>query len=305
MRRLAREGGIRAEQVAIPVETLPGQVAQVDFGYVGKLYDPERGVLRKAWVFVMVLGYSRHQFARVVFDQTTETWLKLHVEAFEALGGVPAVIVPDNLKAAVIRAAFGVDDQAALNRSYRELARHYDFQVDPAPPFAPKKKGKVESGVKYAKHNFFAGRDEQDITVVNRELDEWVECIAGTRLHGTTVKPPLGLFRADERQSLMPLPTKRYEPVVWKRAKVHQDCHVHFERRLYSVPWRLLRSEVWVRAVGNAVTIYSADDERVADHPRRAPVGAAPSRVTCRKYRAALPPSKPRLLGGARQEDRA
>ena len=81
--RLKRVRGVQPEDVAIPVETAPGEIAQVDFGYVGRLYDPRAGVMRKAWVFVMVLGYSRHLFARIAFDQTTETWLRLHVEAFE------------------------------------------------------------------------------------------------------------------------------------------------------------------------------------------------------------------------------
>jgi transposase len=145
--RLKRAHGVQPEDVAIPVETRPGEVAQVDFGYVGRLYDPRARVIRKAWVFVMVLGYSRHMFARIVFDQTTETWLRLHVEAFEELCGVVEVVVPDNLKAAVIRAAFRIGARTALNRSYRELARHYGFKVDPTPVYAPEKKGKVESGV--------------------------------------------------------------------------------------------------------------------------------------------------------------
>jgi transposase len=120
--RLKRARGVQPEDVAIPVETRPGEVAQVDFGYVGRLYDPRARVMRKAWVFVMVLGYSRHLFARITFDQTTETWLRMHVEAFEELGGVVEVVVPDNLKAAVIRTAFGIEGPTALNRSYRELA---------------------------------------------------------------------------------------------------------------------------------------------------------------------------------------
>jgi transposase len=97
---------------------------------------------------VMVLGHSRHQYAEVVFDQRTATWLELHQRAFAWFGGVPKVIVPDNLKAAVISAAFGVSSLPELNRSYREFARHHGFRVDPTPPRSPKKKGKVESSVK-------------------------------------------------------------------------------------------------------------------------------------------------------------
>jgi len=253
--------------VAIPVDTEAGEVAQVDFGYAGKLWDPVVKMPRKAWVFVMVLGYSRHQYSEVVFDQRTVTWLALHQRAFARLGGVPRVIVPDNLKAAVIRAAFGVSGLPELNRSYRELARHYGFRVDPTPPRSPEKKGKVESGVKDVKNNFLRGRQDQDIAEVNRELDRWVQEIAGNRVHGTTGRRPVEVFLAEELVALLPLPQKRFEPVVWKQATVHADSHVHFERRLYSVPWRLINREVWLRATQNSIAIY-ADDERVATHSR-------------------------------------
>jgi hypothetical protein len=121
-RSIRRARGVRPEDVAIPLETEPGQEAQVDFGYVGQLYDPVEGRLRKAYVFVMVLSHSRHQFVRICFDQKVETWLLLHMGAFEHFGGVPAVVVPDNLKSAVIRAAFTPSEPTTLNRSYRELA---------------------------------------------------------------------------------------------------------------------------------------------------------------------------------------
>ena len=81
----------------------------------------------------MVLGHSRHMFAKLVFDQRAETWQKLHMEAFAFFGGVPYVVVPDNLKAAVITAALRTGDDPSLHRGYRELARHYGFTIDPAP----------------------------------------------------------------------------------------------------------------------------------------------------------------------------
>ncbi|MCY1021349.1 DDE-type integrase/transposase/recombinase [Pyxidicoccus sp. MSG2] len=104
-------------------------------------------MLRKARVFVLVLAHSRHLVADVVFEQSLPTWLRLHVESFEALGGVAETVVPDNLKTAVLREAFTPGKPSALNRSYREVARHYGFKVDPTPPYAPQKKGKVEAGV--------------------------------------------------------------------------------------------------------------------------------------------------------------
>ena len=89
--RIRRKRGVRAEDVIIPVASAPGQVAQVDFGFVGRLADPGTGELRKAWVFLMVLGHSRHMFAKIVFRQDTVTWLQLHVDSFHHFGGVPGV----------------------------------------------------------------------------------------------------------------------------------------------------------------------------------------------------------------------
>ena len=239
-RRLKRERGVQAEDVAIPVETDPGEVAQVDFGYLGRVYDPERGKERKAYVFVMVLGYSRHLYAEIVFDQKTTTWLQLHINAFTALGGVVRTVVPDNLKAAVIRAAFGVDAPTALNRSYRELARYYGFEVDPTPVYAPEKKGKVESSVKYVKGNFYAPRREMDVRELRRELPVWVSETAGKRTHGTTHRQPLVVFGDEERLALLPLPSTPLELVLWKEATLHRDSHVIYEKAYYSAPWRLI-----------------------------------------------------------------
>jgi transposase len=267
-KRLKDEAGVQPEDVAIPVVTKPGKVAQVDFGYVGKLYDPDRGVMRKAWVFVMVLGHSRHMFAEIVFDQRAETWQWLHTKAFMALGGVPEVLVPDNLKAAVIRRAFGLHDKTELNRSYRELARHYGCVVDPTPVRSPEKKGKVESGVKYVKRNFFVPREFADIEQANRELKVWLDKIAGQRTHGTTGRMPAEHFELEERQALNPLPAMPWVPVTWKTAKVHTDCCIVFDKRQYMVPWQHKGETVWVRATPDSVLIY-ADEIRVATWDRR------------------------------------
>ena len=267
-RRLKKAQGVKPEDVVIPVEVEPAERAQVDFGYVGRLYDPETELMRKAWVFVVVLCHSRHMFARIVFNQKVETWLHLHVLAFEHFGGVVRVMVPDNLKSAVVRAAFAADGPAALNRSYRELARHYDIKIDPAPPHSPEKKGRVESGVKYVKNNFFKPRDLHDIMAAQAELKEWVIQIAGQREHGTTGRKPLEMFESEEREVLQALPAKPFEFVVWKEAKVHRDSHFQFERRFYSVPFKLIGKQVWARATPHTVEAY-ADDERVATHERR------------------------------------
>ena len=267
--RLRRAEGVKPEDVAIPVDTAPGEVAQVDFGYVGKLYDPDAGVLRKAWVFVMVLGYSRHQYAQVVFDQKAETWQRLHAQAFAYFGGVPKTIVPDNLKAAVVRLAFGHVADNGIQRGYRELARHYGFKIDPTPPRDPEKKGKVEAGVKYVSGNFFAPRDEgEDVTFVNSALKTWLTDVAGQRKHGSTGLKPLESFEQEEKATLKALPPLGWAPVTWKQAKIHTDCHLLFENRPYSAPWQHMGKTAWVKATADALVIY-VDDERVRTHPRR------------------------------------
>jgi transposase len=257
--RIDAARGVRAEDVALRVETSPGEVAQVDFGFAGVLFDPERGVKRRAWVFVLVLGHSRHMFAEIVFDQRVETWLELHVHAFQALRGVPRVIVPDNLKAAVIRAAFQVDDAPVLHRSYRELARHYGFKIEPTPPRSPQKKGKVEAGVKYVRRNFLAARDETDVRELRRQLTLWISEIAGRRIHGTTGKRPLEVFEAEEQQALLPLPEKRFERVVWKKAKLHTDSHCQIDGAFYSAPWRFLHQDIWARCTPHSVALFHHD----------------------------------------------
>lgn len=265
--RIRRERGISPDEVAIPVETEPGLIAQVDFAYAGKLYDPEQGVLRKCWLFLMTLGHSRHMYCQLVFDQRVETWVRLHIEAFEYFGGVPRVIVPDNLKAAVVRAAFAVDDEPVIHRTYRELARHYGFQVDPTPPRSPEKKGKVESNAKYVKGNFLAPREPSDVVRARVDLHLWVREIAGQRVHGTTGRRPLEVFEAEERAALLPLPASRYEIVLWKRAQLHRDCHVQIDGGFYSAPWKLVGEHLWARCTRQSVTLYHGD-ERLWVHSR-------------------------------------
>lgn len=267
--RLARADGVCPEDVAIAVETVPGEVAQVDFGYAGTRLDPATGERRKTWLFVMTLGFSRHTFAELVFDQTVETWVRMHVRAFEYFESVPRVIVPDNLKAAVIRAAFGASDTAVLHRTYRELARHYGFQIDPTPPRSPEKKGKVERGVGYIRRNFLATHDpkEFDAEQTRAALARWLREVAGTRRHAVTGRAPAELFAERELAAMLPLPRTAYEVVLWRDARVQRDVHVQVEGAFYSVPWPHMGQAVKVRLTRATVTIFLADAV-VATHAR-------------------------------------
>ncbi len=251
--------------VTVPVETLPGEEAQADFGYAGKMIDPETGLLHKAWAFVMILSWSRHMYVEFVFDQTVATWLRLHRNAFEFFGGVPQRVVIDNLKTAIVRACW---DDPAAQRSYRECAEHYGFLIAPCRPGTPEHKGKVEQGgVHYVKRNFLGGREPTSLPQANRDVRRWVQTTAGQRIHGTTREQPLQRFET-ERAALLPLPSTPYDLAVWKQATLHRDCHVVFDQAYYSAPFRLVGQRLWVRGGSQVVQLYTADYQVVATHTR-------------------------------------
>ena len=250
------------------IETEPGEVAQVDFGYVGYLLDPTTGQKRKAWCFALVLGWSRYLHAEFVFDQKIATWLICHQHAFEFFQAVPRRIVLDNLKAAVIR-AYTQEDEPAVQQSYRECAEHYGFLIDPCLPRRPEHKGKIESGVGYIKRGFLPLLEgEPTLPEANRALRQWLLDTAAQRVHGTTQAVPWERFIQTERAALLPLPGAAYDPAVWKAAKLHRDGHVTFERAYYSAPHRLVGQTLWLRAGLRDVRLFTERFELVASHPR-------------------------------------
>ncbi|QDV09323.1 Integrase core domain protein [Planctomycetes bacterium Poly30] len=258
-RQLKKGEGPKATDIAIPVVTQPGNVAQVDFCLGGKRYDPVQKALRKTWIFIMTLGHSRRTYAEFVFDQSAATWQRLHVNAFLYFGGVPEVVVPDNLKSAVIRHSFGAGDDVELNRSYMEVARFFGFQIDPTPVRSPEKKGKLERDAQYIKNNFLATLPEVDVVECQKLLLQWLAAVADRRCHGTTRRMPIEVFDTEERACLMPLPRNRWNPIVWKRAKVHRDTHLQIDNALYSVPWRNVGDLLWVRCSKSEIEIFAND----------------------------------------------
>jgi transposase len=249
----------------VRIETAPGEEAQVDFGTAGRLLDPADGVVKKAWAFVMTLSWSRHQYVEFVFDQEVATWLRCHRHAFEYFGGVPRRVVVDNLKAAIVRAAW---HDPVVQRAYRECAEHYGFLIAPCRPATPQHKGKVEQGgVHYLKRNFLAGRTLPARPEANALALRWCRETAGTRIHGTTKERPLERFTQVEHAALQPLPAAPYQLAIWKRAKLHPDCHVVFQQAFYSAPHRLIGQTLWVRAAETSVVLYH-QHAAIASHPR-------------------------------------
>ncbi len=123
------EDALRARVTVLREDPPPGEEAQIDYGYLGSWVDPVGGRRRRVWAFVMVLACSRHVFVRPVLRMDQAAWTQAHVEAFAFFGGVPARLVPDNLRTGVERSDLY---DPKLNRSYAELAVHYDTLIDPA-----------------------------------------------------------------------------------------------------------------------------------------------------------------------------
>ena len=270
-------------EVMVRVETRPGEEGQVDFGYAGLMIDPESGELRKTWVFVMTLSWSRHQYVEFVFDQKVETWLRLHRNAFAFFGGIPERVVIDNLKAGIARICW---QEPQAQQGYRECAEHYGFLITPCRPYTPRHKGKVEQGgVHYVKRNFLGGREPTTITQANRDVLRWMNTTAGQRIHGTTKEKPLLRFET-ERTALQPLPGAPYDMAIWKQVKLHRDCYLIFQQAYYSAPFRLVGQRLWVRGGTREVQIYTDDYQLVATHSRAQKPG---QRLTTLDH---LPPQK-------------
>lgn len=278
VRIVRRVRGEQPPEVTVRLEWLPGDAAQVDFGAGPMLLHPD-GRVRRTWAFVMTLAHSRHQYVEFVWDQTVATWLGCHRRAFEWFVGVPARLVIDNAKCAIIKACAY---DPLVHRAYAECAEGYGFKIEACPPHDPQKKGIVESGVKYLKGNFLATREFRDLADLNAQAKRWVMEEAGVRTHGTTREQPLVLFEA-ERALLKALPGVAPDLGSWHRVVVHRDCHVQHDRAFYSVPFALAGKTLWLRATDTTLAIHE-DWRHVVTHLRARKPGA---RMTLRDH---LPP---------------
>ncbi|MBU0512270.1 MAG: IS21 family transposase, partial [Chloroflexi bacterium] len=242
-----------------------GDVMEVDFGSLGRVWNNDLMKHCTAWLFSARLRYSRKAYRAIVYDQAQETFFRCHMESFEYFGGVPRLVVCDNLKAAIIRA---IIHNPLVNRAYRALAVHYGFHIDPNPPHSPNLKGGVENDVRYVKKNFLQMfklmQRELGKTVIQSDdleeaLEKWSEELANTReVSGTGQSVPT-LF-AEERQSLRPLPLGRWETATFAvYPRLAEDYRVCFEKGFYSASYRLIGEEIMVKGTATEVSIFHND----------------------------------------------
>jgi len=245
-----------------------GEKCYVDFaGKTVPIVDERTGeVLFEAQIFVGVLGGSSYTFAEAVASQQIPCWIQAHVKMLEFFGGVPQIIVPDNLKSAVTKADY-YDPE--INPTYNEWAKHYSVAVVPARVRKPKDKAKAEVGVQLVQRWILAALRNQTFY----SLDELNEAIAGLldQLNQKPFKRMPG-SRAEafqrERALLRPLPARPYDLGIWSRGvRVPFDYHVKAGDRLYSVPYRLAGQKVEIRLSASLVEIFHSG-QRVASHKR-------------------------------------
>ncbi len=212
-------------------ETPPGLQAQVDFARFVVDFTDDPGTSRVVWLFSLVLGHSRFLFARYVLHQDLQTLLRCHIQAFDAIGGVPIEILYDRMKTAVT----GEDDQGhiAYNRSLLALARHYRFQPRACRPYRAKTKGKVERPFSYIRQDFFLGRSFRNLDDLNAQLIGWLDTVANIRVHGTTQRVVAEAFAA-EQPELQTLPEHRFDAVLKLERRVSHDGFVAIGGNFYS-----------------------------------------------------------------------
>lgn len=238
------------------LHSLPGEEAQVDFGYIGTI--PVEGKPKKAWVFVMSLSYSRYMYIQVVFNQTVKTFIECHVQAFRFFNGVPETVKIDNLKAGIVDADFY---EPVTQRTYASFAAHYGFWAQPCRVYTPTDKGKVEANVKYVKDNCFKSRGFKDMAEAQAYAAQWTQDTANARKHGTTHQVPTQMFREVEQAKLRSLPSEEFVFSRSVRAVVYPNCHLAYNANYYSVPSTYIHCEVDVIEVNQLLRVYFEGNE--------------------------------------------
>jgi len=244
-----------------------GEKLFVDYaGQTMEITDPETGEIRDLQIFVATLGASNYTFTEASLSQDLPSWIESHIHAFEFLGGVPEILVPDNLRSAVTRSCRYEPD---LNATYRDMAEHYGTVIIPARVGKPRDKAKGESAVLQVERWALAPlrhRTFFSLTELNQALRAQVERLN----HRPFEKLPTSrkiLFDTLERPVLKPLPSHRFVFAEWKSVKVNIDYHVEVDHHYYSVPYQLIHQKVEVRFTETTVEIFFKG-RRVASHLR-------------------------------------
>ena len=244
-----------------------GEKMFVDYaGQTVRVVDTETGEIQEAHIFVATLGASNYTYAEAHRAEDLPNWITGHVAAFSYFGGVPEIVTPDNPKVGVKHPSRYEPD---LNPTYLDMAEHYGTVVLPARIRKPKDKAKVEVGVLVVERWILArlrNRTFFGLGELNQAIRRLLEDLNHREMRHLG-KSRSELFEELDRPALKPLPPEPYQFAVWKKAKVHIDYHVEFEKHYYSVSHTLIHEEVYVRATERTIEIFFKN-RRVASHRR-------------------------------------
>ena len=252
----------RPKEAYIPLQTLPGEQAQVDWAQCGTICCGQHH--RKLYVFCMTLSYSRYLYIEFTVSMDMDTFLACHIHAFHFFDGVPKTIRYDNLKSVVIGR---IGKEITFNHRHLDFALHYDFSPTPCNIGKAHEKGKVERMIDYIKGNFMKRGPYENFDHIKLESKNWLRLIANKRLHTVTRKVLETSFLEEEKQHLLKLPAIVYDcysPIV---VTVNKQCLVVFQTNKYSVPSEYAYQTVTLNATTTELKIYS-HNKQIAAHRR-------------------------------------
>jgi transposase len=252
----------RPAEAYLRLKTLPGEQAQVDWGHFGHVQIGR--ARRPLMAFVLVLSFSRQIFLRFYLDQRMDNFLRGHVAAFEALGGVARVLLYDNLRSAVLERRGAA---IRFHPTLLDLSAHYRFEPRPVAPARGNEKGRVERAIRYIRGNFFAGRDWTDLDDLNAQAAAWCQGPSAERPCPEDATRTVAAAFAQEQTHLIALPDNPYPTEERLVVHVGKTPYVRFDGNDYSVPHTHVRCSLSVSA--SLTTVRVLDGATViAQHPR-------------------------------------
>jgi hypothetical protein len=285
----------RRAQATVRFETAPGEQAQVDWAHFGTI--AHQGRQQRLYAFAMTLGWSRALYVEFTTSMESVWFLRCHLHAFQYFGGVPRVMLHDNLKTAVLDRA--LDGAIHWQPQYLDFADYYGFTPRACRPYRAQTKGKIENGIKYLRGNFWVGLRYTDLADLNRQGRAWLDTVANVRLHGTTGEPPCARLPHEGLVVLTGKPAYDTSLVSYRWSSA--DCLVSYAGNYYSVPAAAARQRLLVRETEHEeLVIVGTDGTELARH--RLAVGSRERVVIPAHYDdlAALRTPRPRKRG-ARQ----
>lgn len=248
-------------QATVRFETPPGQQGQVDWGHFGTIWH--EGRQRRLYCFALTLGYSRAMYAEFTVSQGMRSFLLCHMHAFEYVGGVPEQLLHDNQKTVVH--VYDPHGAHLWNAQYLDFADYYGFTPRLCRPYRAQTKGKIESGIKYIRGNFWPScPDVPHLSALNEALLDWLDHVANVRIHGTTHEAPLSRL---PREHLRPIGARAaYDLSEVSSRKSSKDCFISYGGNRYSVPAAHALSRLTVRQRPDGILEVYAGLECIARH---------------------------------------